>query len=224
MKKIWALILCLAATFLSVVRVNGTTENVFYKNREAKGKVALTFDDGPHPRLTPEILDILEEYGIVATFFVVGRNVENYPEAFERLLASECEIGNHTYSHKNLGKMCEDDILREIGGTETAVYNLSERRLSVLRPPQGLYGENLARVCMSRGYDVILWSIDTRDWAHNSPQKIVETVLSELDDGDIILMHDYVSGASPTCEALRMLIPEILSRGYEFVCVSDLIR
>ncbi|MBE6597036.1 MAG: hypothetical protein E7641_05135 [Ruminococcaceae bacterium] len=223
MKRIGALLLCFLTVFFFVIRVNATTENVFYKNRDAKGKVALTFDDGPHPRLTPAILDILEEYGIVATFFVVGRNVENYPEAFERLLASECEIGNHTYSHKNLGNLCEEDIIMEISGTENAVSNLSERKLSVLRPPQGMFGDNLARVCMSKGYNVILWSIDTRDWAHNPSEKIVENVLRELDDGDIILMHDYVAGASPTCEALRILIPEILSRGYEFVCVSDLI-
>ena len=221
MKRIIAL--CLSLAVLFGVRVFGASENVFYKNRSAKGKIALTFDDGPHPRLTPQILDILDEYGIVATFFVVGKNVENYPKAFERLLASGCEIGNHTYSHKNLEKLSEDDILLEITDTERAVLNVSDRRLSLLRPPQGFYGESIAKLCYNRGYNLIMWSVDTRDWAHNSPENILDTVLKELSDGDIILMHDYVAGDSPTCEALRLMIPEILSRGYEFVLVSELI-
>ncbi len=224
MKRIiMALLLLPIIVIFSVIPASATVGNVFLSNRTAGRKVALTFDDGPHPIYTPRILEILAEFDVPATFFVVGQNVENYPEAFQALLDSGCEIGNHTYSHRNVGKMNEAEIRREIEATEAAVAKVCDRRLCLLRPPEGSLGVPLERVSVDKGYDLILWSIDTLDWAHTPSDKIVSKVIGNVCGGDIILMHDYVSGKNTTCDALRMIISELKERGYEFVTVSELI-
>ncbi|MBQ7383228.1 MAG: polysaccharide deacetylase family protein [Clostridia bacterium] len=215
--------LALVLLLTAIVPTGATAGNVFAKNSSAIGKIALTFDDGPHPIYTPKILEILEEYGVSATFFVIGKNVENYPDAFRAILDSGCEIGNHTYTHKNMEGMNDREIRDELEQTEAAVAKACERRLSLLRPPEGSCGAPLERVSVERGYDVILWSIDTLDWAHTPSDIIARRVLSNAHDGDIILMHDYVSHGSTTLEALRIIIPELLARGYEFVTVSELL-
>ena len=224
MKRIMAVILAtLLLLFPSAVSVNASLGNVFLRNRTAGRRVALTFDDGPHPVYTPQILKILDEFDVTATFFVVGQNVDNYGVAFKAILDSGCEIGNHTYTHKNVSHMSESEIRREIEATEAAVARVCDRKLCLLRPPEGSLGAPLERVSVEKGYDVILWSIDTLDWAHTPSDMIVSKVLGSLCGGDIILMHDYVSGNNTTCDALRKLIPELKRRGYEFVTVSELI-
>lgn len=187
-------------------------------------KIAITFDDGPHPVYTPEILSILSEYDVRATFFVVGENAEWYPDLVRRELAEGHEIGNHTYSHANLRKSGYDAVMSEILDMENAVYENTEYRCHLLRPPGGLYGDPVCHAAEMLDYTVILWSIDTRDWAHTPRKKIVDTVLDQVKSGDIILFHDYIGGGdSPTPDALRAIIPELLDRGYRFVTVSELL-
>ena len=222
MKRIVAVFFALLLLSVPTLRVSALS-NVYMKNENAVKKVALTFDDGPHPIYTPRILDILEKYGVKATFFVIGQNVENYPEAFEALSKSENEIGNHTYDHKNVGRMSEERVREEITKTEQAIKEHSGRHSFLLRPPEGSLGDPLRRVSVEAGYDIILWSIDTLDWAHTPSQKIARDVLSSVGDGDIILMHDYVSHGSTTCDALEIMIPKMLEMGYEFVTVTELI-
>ena len=223
MRRIFFVLLAAVLVVFSTFSVSTEDTNVFMKNSSAKGKVALTFDDGPHPRYTPAILDILEEYGIKATFFVIGRNVENYPEAFKTLLASDCEIGNHTYTHGNVGIMSGEEISRELEKTEQAIARISPFRPYLFRPPEGACGSEIERVSRERGYDIVLWSIDTLDWAHTPSETIAKKILANIGDGDIILMHDYVSRGNTTLGALRLIIPELLARGYEFVTVSELL-
>lgn len=196
---------------------------VYSRNREKIGKVALTFDDGPHPRYTQDILDILGEYNITATFFVIGVNATLYPDALLAISNSGCEIGNHTFTHENLSNASSADISNELSKCESAIKDRANISTKLFRPPQGSCTKTLEATASSKGYDIILWSIDTEDWAHTPPEKIVSNVLSSLSNGDIILMHDYISGKNTTCDALKILIPEILKRGYEFVTVSELI-
>ena len=206
------------------VDVFAKTSNVYYKIESNDKKIALTFDDGPHPRITREILSILDEYGIKATFFVIGQNVVNYPETMELLIQSGCEIGNHTYHHSNFRNMSTREMQEEFEKCrQMLVENFSvEPRL--IRPPEGVCSEEFLGVSDRMDYDVILWSIDTKDWAHTSASDITRNILSKADGGDIILMHDYVSGRSGTCDALRVIIPELMSRGFEFVTVGELIK
>ena len=215
--------LALVLAIVGTLGASAETKNVFRANRSAAGKVALTFDDGPHPRYTHAILELLREYGVTATFFVIGVNIENYPEAFEEIVDSGCEIGNHTYSHKNVTAMSTSEIERELDMTEAAIMKHTDRKPTLFRPPQGAYDARVENITGERGYDIILWSIDTLDWAHTPPDKISASVVSSLDKGDIILMHDYTSRGNSACEALGKLIPRMLELGYEFVSVSELI-
>ena len=197
---------------------------VYYKSASGGKKIALTFDDGPHPRYTPKILSILKEYGITATFFVVGVNVENYPEAMQLIVDSGCEIGNHTYKHKNLSTLTKDEIAEEIGRCREVLLNNYSLESRLLRPPEGMYSEAVLSESRAVEYEIILWSIDTRDWAHTPSSEIAKNVLGNARGGDIILMHDYVSGQNQTLGALRLIIPELLERGFEFVTVSELLK
>ena len=222
-KRVLTALLAILIATSGAFGAHAETKNVFRANRSAVGKVALTFDDGPHPRYTHEILEILGEYGVTATFFVIGVNVENYPVAFEEIVESGCEIGNHTYSHKNVTAMSAADIERELDMTEQAIMKHTPKKPALFRPPQGAYDARVEEIAQKREYDIILWSIDTLDWAHTPPDKISASVVSALDKGDIILMHDYTSHGNSAIAALRELIPRLLARGYEFVTVSELI-
>lgn len=197
--------------------------NVYCRNILKEKKIALTFDDGPHPRFTKEILGILEEYGVTATFFIIGVNAENYPDSLKMIADSGCEIGNHTYSHLRVDKMSEKELEGEFLRCEQVIYSMTGIKPRIFRPPQGRTPDALLSVSERLGYDVILWSIDTLDWSHNPADNICASVKNNLVGGDIILMHDYISGKNTTCDALRRLIPELLSQGYSFVTVSELI-
>ena len=186
--------------------------------------IALTFDDGPHPRYTRQILDILDKYGVKATFFFVGQNIEYYPESALDVVKAGHEVGNHTYDHHRVEKMTQDDVLYEMTRCDDMIYSLSEYQTVLFRPPEGAFGEAVENSAAALGYSVILWSIDTRDWAHSSPAEIYENVMHNVDSGDIILMHDYVSYNSPTPKALELIIPELQRQGYRFVTVSELIN
>lgn len=195
---------------------------IVYQGHNDEYKIALTFDDGPHPLYTAQILDILSEYHVPATFFVIGENVERYPELLERALSEGHEIGNHTQTHplKNLSK---EQMEEEISACEVTIGECIDRCPRLFRPPGGIISQTVMTLADDHQYRVILWSIDTRDWAHTPVEKITQTVLDEVDAGDIILMHDGIEVDSPTPSALRILIPALLARGYHFVTVSDLL-
>ena len=188
-----------------------------------KKQIALTFDDGPHPTLTPRILEILAKYNVTATFFMVGQNVFNYPEAARAVIEAGHEVGNHTFTHPHIADLNEKAIFNEIGKCEDALEELCEYRPHILRTPQGAMTPSLEKCLLEDDYILVLWSLDTRDWENKSTAHIVRTVLDRVQPGDIILMHDYIGHNSKTPEALEKIIPILLSQGYEFVTVSALL-
>lgn len=198
--------------------------HVYCKNSANVRRIALSFDDGPHPRYTERILKILEEYGVTATFFVIGVNALTYSEDLQKIVDSGCEIGNHTYSHGKMGEKDEGEIEREILLCEELLTSVTGKRPTLFRPPEGCLTEDVKRAAKNLRYDVILWSVDTLDWAMNPVANIEKIICEQVRGGDIILMHDYVSGGNITCEALRRMIPRLQQAGYEFVTVSELIR
>ncbi len=197
--------------------------DIYHKKENNYMKIALTFDDGPHPRYTPQILEILAEYNVKATFFVVGINAKNYPDTMEAVIKNGHEIGNHTYTHPHVSCLNSYTLHNEVEKCESAIYELTDYKTKLFRPPEGLIDADVRSVLRSLDYKVILWDIDTRDWAHTSPTDISNYVVSSVRSGDIILMHDYIGHNSPTPEALKLFIPKLLDMGYKFVVVSELI-
>ena len=200
----------------------GRSTPIVYQGQGDERRIALTFDDGPHPEYTAEILDILAEYGIRATFFVIGENVDLYPEVLQRTVAEGHEIGNHTQTHP-LKNLSGEQMEREISECESTICEWIDCRPRLFRPPGGIISQTVTALAEDHCYRVILWSVDTRDWAHTPVERITKTVLDEVGAGDIILMHDGIKSNSPTPQALRILIPILLERGYRFVTVSELL-
>ena len=223
-------VICLLVALLSLLPVATTAHeaesfgNVYCRSAVSTKRIALTFDDGPHPRYTKEILKILAEYKIPATFFIIGVNAERYPEDLQAIVDAGCELGNHTYSHPHMRRMDTEATRQELLHCQSVIQQLTGIRPTLFRPPEGIFSENLYGLTKEMQYQIVLWSIDTKDWAMNPSDAITQTVMSQLRGGDIILMHDYVSGGNTTCDALRAIIPQILSQGYSFVTVSELIK
>ena len=217
------LLVCLAFVFVLNMGVTAQASKPIRRYKNELMKIALTFDDGPDDKVTNEILDILKEYGIKATFFVIGKNCENNLVTLKRIFDDGHEIGNHTYSHPHLreisGKKLKDEILK----TEEIIYSVTNIRPKLFRPPEGFYSEQIDRIREELGYVAVLWSVDTLDWTVPKAEKIADVVLNSTSSGVIILCHDYVAGKSNTPEALRMFIPKLLEQGYEFVTVSEVI-
>ena len=181
--------------------------------------IALTFDDGPGI-YEDRILDALQASGARATFFMVGEEVVKYPAAVRRMAEMGCELGNHTWHHDNLSELSDDGIRETIRKTNEAVYQASGSQVTVVRPPYGSTRNNTLPVLGSMGYPAILWSLDTEDWKHKKePDATVQAVLTQVKDGDIILMHS-IHSASVT--ALETMLPELVARGYQLVTVSEM--
>ena len=222
-RKIIAAVLAFAAVLAAALPSRGAGGRIVSKIETQEKVVALTFDDGPHPRTTAEILDVLKEYGVRATFFNVDENALKRPELTAREVAEGHEVGNHTFTHINIRSLSEEEVKRQLLETEDAVTEAAGVKPTLFRPPEGRIGEEGERAAEELGYTVVLWSVDTRDWTHRTAYAIAETVTQNVKDGDVILCHDFISGESHTAEALRIFIPKLLEEGYEFVTVSELI-
>lgn len=179
--------------------------------------LALTFDDGPS-QYTPQILDLLETYDAKATFFVVGSRVDTYSEMISRAIELGCEIGNHTVNHVDLSEADSETMAKEIGDCNNSVCRNTGYTPSLLRPP---YGATNQSVRENAGMPLVLWSIDTRDWESRDADAVVAEVLEQIQDGDIVLMHDLYGS---TAEACKTIIPELIAQGYQLVTVSELAR
>ncbi|HHY36840.1 MAG TPA: polysaccharide deacetylase family protein [Firmicutes bacterium] len=192
--------------------------------------VALTFDDGPDPLYTPLILDILMDYDVKASFFLIGRHVEQYPEIARRIVNEGHDIGSHTYSHRNLVSLGYQKTKEEIKKAEEAILEATGLRPYLFRPPRGLYSASARELLREEQYTIVLWSLSTRDWAELSVRDMVGNVLKKVKPGDIILFHDSGNLISTvggnrmnTVKALPLIIEGLQARGYTIVPVSDLL-
>jgi peptidoglycan/xylan/chitin deacetylase (PgdA/CDA1 family) len=184
--------------------------------------IAMTFDDGPSAALTPRLLDILAAHHIKATFFVIGENVAEHPEIVERAAREGHEIGNHSWSHPNFGKMSDEGVRRQLWRTDEAIKNATRARPTLLRPP---YGSITARqkhwIQSEFGYRIILWDVDPYDWKRPGPSVVRNRILKETQPGSIVLSHDIHPG---TIEAMPSTFDALERKGFKFVTVSELIR
>ena len=227
----WAVNGATAGTEGAGLRVDGIKASITAKDAGApaetasstvdpsKPMIALTFDDGPRASVTNRILDSLSQYGGRATFFMVGTNVPHNGDVIRRMVAQGCEVANHTNDHKYISKLSSDGIVSQVSAVNQKVAAVCGVSPVVMRPPGGYVDAHSLSVLGSMGMSAIMWSIDTRDWQHRNAQRTINNVLSQVKDGDIILMHDIYDA---TADAAVVLIPELTARGYQLVTVSEL--
>lgn len=184
--------------------------------------IAMTFDDGPSATLTPKLLDILAAHHIKATFFVIGENVAEHPEIVARAAREGHEIGNHSWSHPNFGKMSDDGVRSQVQRTDDAIKSATGSRPTLLRPPYGSITAREKRWIHDQfGYQIILWDVDPYDWKRPGPSVVRNRILKETRPGSIVLSHDIHPG---TIEAMPSTFDALQAKGFKFVTVSELIR
>jgi peptidoglycan-N-acetylglucosamine deacetylase len=184
--------------------------------------IALTFDDGPWPTTTTQILDILKKNKIKATFFWVGRYLQAYPELGKQVAAAGHAIGNHTWNHQYY-KYNEDGAAREIDRTTSLIQELTGVKTSMFRPPGGILNNGLADYAHKKKYAVVMWSADSLDW-RTTTQSLMENVMRQANSGGIVLMHDGGGNRSRTVQALPDIIDRLKKEGYKFVTVPELLQ
>lgn len=180
--------------------------------------VALTFDDGPSENATSRILKVLGDNYSRATFFMVGTNAEKYPELVAEIASAGCELGNHSYNHKDLTKLDAAGREEQIDLVNRAVNKATGENTTVIRPPFGAYDDEVLNDLQN---PVVLWNLDTEDWSSRNAQLVVENVMDQVQDGDIILMHDIYDS---TAEAVELLVPRLKEEGYQLVTVSEMAK
>ena len=183
--------------------------------------VAMTFDDGPHPKLTPRLLDLLKERGIKATFFVIGKCVAEYPDIAKRIVDEGHEIANHTWNHPQLPKLSPTAFAAEITQTNDAIKQATGILPVTMRPPYGAINAGITkRLNEEYGLSVILWSVDPQDWKIRKADHVSSHIIKNAAPGAIILAHDIHAS---TIDAMPAALDALQAKGYKFVTVSELI-
>ena len=188
---------------------------------ESKPKyVALSFDDGPSLKYTPMMLDVLEENGVRASFFLIGRNInEETAPIIRRMVQLGCDVENHTYSHPNLTQISDDQILEEVAKTDSLIEVYAGAKPKYLRPPFTAHNAHVAGLVYGK---IFIAGLSCQDWRSDMPvEDRVTKTLDRVEDGRILLFHDT---NERTDEAMKTIIPQLKARGYEIVSIPDLFR
>lgn len=203
-----------------------TNENVTYLVHTKKKVIALTFDDGPHPVFTSAIIKILQKYQIKATFFMVGKQMEKYPDIVKQVIDAGCEIGNHTYSHPhNIEADTDAQIIRELDTCEQIIENMTGKRAHLFRPPRGLIDGSILTIANEEGYKTILWTVCADHHDAPKPEDMARRVLRRVRPGAIILVHDGMTGMRwRDVPATEEIIRQLQVKGYKFVTISELLK
>ena len=209
---------CINTTNNQITEEKSILNNYNYLNKNIYNNyklIALTFDDGPSHN-TSKLLDILNKYQVKATFFLVGANINKKENVIKKMDNLGMEIGNHTYSHRILSKLKQENIKLEIDKTNDLIYSITGKYPILFRPS---YGQTSKKIRKSSNMPIIIWNIDTLDWKYHSSDRIVNSILSKVKEGDIILMHDLYTSS---INAIDKLIPKLLEKRYMPVTVSEL--
>ena len=193
----------------------------FERGNPGKKLIALTFDDGPHQDYTPQILRILKEHDVKATFFVVGLMAKRYPYLVRAEYLGGHEIGNHTHTHENLTQMSDSGVVHEITMCGDAIEHVTNIKPKLFRPSGGNHTNKITGIANSLGYTVVLWSVDPGDYLMPSGTEIINRIMRKVKNGGVILLHD---GVQQTIDALPEIITRLKNKGYEFVTVSEMME
>ncbi|MFJ8039889.1 polysaccharide deacetylase family protein [Kitasatospora sp. NPDC096147] len=191
----------------------------------AEPTVALTFDDGPHPEHTPQVLEVLARHGIRAAFFCIGLHATAHPGLVRRIVAEGHLLGNHTWSHAYLPDLGPLGLRHQLGSTGEALAEASGAGLpTLMRPPYGGRSAALMELVAEAGLTTVLWDVETNDWARPGAEVIAGRVLRRVRPGSVVLMHDGGGDRSQTVAALPLMIAGLRRRGYRFVTPDELLR
>ncbi|WP_425415757.1 polysaccharide deacetylase family protein [Orenia metallireducens] len=202
------------------------TAKKIYRKGPSTMKVALTFDDGPDPVYTPQVLDVLKKYNVKATFFLVGQRVEKNPSIVKRIYEEGHTIANHSWDHANLTTLDEFELEQNMTATDNSIKEIIKKRPELMRPPYGAVNSSTLEQLNNLGYKVIHWSVDSLDWKAKTKEEVLAKTLPDIHEGAIILFHSAGGkGQSlmPTINALPTIIETLQEKGIEMVTVDDLL-
>lgn len=198
----------------------------FNINKHCQEKfIALTFDDGPHPVYTPQLLDVLNKYQVTATFFLIGQHVQKQPDLTQRIFNEGHVIGNHSWSHRLLIWKSQRFLLNEIRQTQQIIYQVTQKQPEIFRAPYGIFGGHLLALLDKEKLTPIFWSTSMFDWRQSNLAVLRKRFYKGLKQGAVYLMHDGVitsksASRQHVVELMEMVIPEALAQGYQFVSVQ----
>lgn len=221
-------IICgIGLTLSAVLPENNIYGQVFCQGNPENKVVALTFDDGPYPPYTDQILDILKEDDVKATFFIVGKNAAMHPEIVRRIVMEGHQIGNHTYHHIDLLKANRRTVTDELAGTNDLLFSITGIKPHIVRPPHGFRDPVVLEVMAELGLKVVEWSVMSRDWTNPGVEEIVNRTLDRITNGSVVLLHDgdgikSQASRAQTVAATRLIIQQLKTKGYTFVTVDDI--
>jgi peptidoglycan/xylan/chitin deacetylase (PgdA/CDA1 family) len=203
----------------------------FYKAKITEKVVALTFDDGPSAAWTPKILDELKHARIKATFFMLGRHVEQYPDIARRVVREGDEVGIHSYDHKNHLFYTKHDVKKELEHTRKIIKDITGHETNLFRPPKAWLSKRQKKKIKELGFEVVLWTLNSKDWVTFDEKYIITYLIKNIRPGDIILFHD-AGGAlgiekgdrSETVLTIYPLAEKLREKGYRFVTVGELLK
>ena len=198
-------------------KVKGDWNGSSSRDCSIKACIAITFDDGPTPGVTPLILDILRRQEVKATFFVLGQQVQAYPDLLKRSFAEGHEIGNHTWSHQDLSRLLPSDVRAQLELTQQTIMKNGVPTPKIFRPPYGVIDDMIA---MQNHLTVVRWNIDPEDWKIKHAGRISERIIAQARPGGIVLLHDVDPA---TAHALEPTLVALKPR-YQFVTVSKLLN
>jgi polysaccharide deacetylase family sporulation protein PdaB len=190
-------------------------------------KIALTFDDVPDPRFTPDVLNVLSQYHVKATFFIGGKRAQDHPEILRRIHREGHAIGNHSYDHPQFTRISLSHFQSQILTTEQIINHIVGVKPTIIRPPYGDISEQQLIWAKKHGYMIINWNVDSLDWKGISKEKVKKNILSHVGPGSIILQHaggGIGSDLTGTIQALPDIIQNLRKRGYTFVTVPELLQ
>ncbi|WP_350274166.1 polysaccharide deacetylase family protein [Kribbella sp. HUAS MG21] len=178
--------------------------------------VVLTFDDGPDPEYTPKVLDILAKYDAKATFFEIGQNVRKHPALTKRIHAAGHSVQNHTWTHADLRTLSATAFRQQLASTDEAIRAQTGSTPACLRPPYGGVNATVRQRARALGKDLVVWTVDSRDWTKPGTTAIVQRVLKNVHNGSVILMHDGGGNRTQTVAALPAILQALKAQGYGF--------
>jgi peptidoglycan-N-acetylglucosamine deacetylase len=235
-------VLCLSALFINEINERYTStgnsmnlsyqgirplsHSPLYKVNVKEKWMAFTFDDGPHPVYTRNVLNVLDKYGGKGTFFVTGQRAQNYSSVIKEISEQGHEIGNHTFSHPSMRKITSLQLEQEIQKADEVIHSLTGETPVLFRPPGGIQNETVIHAAEKKKHIVVIWSKnqDPKDWSNPGIEAIVKQVTQHAQPGQIILLHDSGLNRTQTIKALESILSILSKQGYKFVTVSELIH